>query len=239
MVSTTYQLTTDEQERARAKAIAESRVVRLLQVRAADKRLARSRTSSYRAAVQDSAALLRQELVAILERQRALELGALQAQYAAALAGIAAAHRDAPAASEREEQARVARAAAHTRSQAAANARFAAAIAQVRSAKQAELSAVLAVLAHRRDTMAAERGLAREAAVAAREAAAAHALAQDELLTAEDERRRRNLCSKVDFRYSRLHELGVAHLVVRGGDAGGVAQEDPGAVAQDTMDRLV
>ncbi len=62
--------------------------------------------------------------------------------------------------------------------------------------------------------MAQERNKAQGFAEQAREAAARQAQRQSELNLQEEQRRRQNQVSRIDFKYSRLHELGVPHLVV-------------------------
>ncbi|KIY96302.1 hypothetical protein MNEG_11663, partial [Monoraphidium neglectum] len=74
----TYQLSYDEQQRAKSEGLARARMRRLLAVRERDRQLAKSRARSYQALCDESAARLRRELIALLEEQRAAELAELQ-----------------------------------------------------------------------------------------------------------------------------------------------------------------
>jgi hypothetical protein len=143
MSPATYQLSSDEQRAAKAQALADSRMRRLLQVRAEDRRLARARAGRFRAVCDQSSQLLKEEITGILEQQRQLEVAALRAQYAAALAGIQQGQRDAQqhaqAAARAEQEKRVLLA----QREAEAQERFARALAKVQGAKRAELESFL------------------------------------------------------------------------------------------------
>lgn len=200
----TYQLSYDEQQRAKADELARSRLRRILAVRERDKQLAKARARSYKVLCDASSEQLKRQLIALLEEQRAAELQAIQEQCARVSAGIASAHREAAAASS----AAAARA-EQQRKQAASRAadaqrRFAAAIAQVRTAREADLRKALEQMQRREDAMKQERDGARAAAAAAREAAEAEAARQAEVNLQEEQRRRRNMHSQIDFRYAHL-----------------------------------
>lgn len=235
-----YRLTFDEQQAAKLKVLADSRIRRLQQVRAQDQHLARSRARSYRALCGAAAQQLQQELVALLERQRQEELLDLQQQYAEALEGVATAQRSAAETSAEYAAARAARAEQLARRTADAQRRYAAAISRVRAARDAELAVIAERLQRRQEVFAAERASARAAAARAREEAAAAAAAAAEMDLAEQERRRRQLHSRVDFRYSRLHQLGVPALVVREEEEpGDMRPRDPAIAAAEVQERCV
>lgn len=196
----TYRLTYDEQQRAKADELARSRLRRLLAVRERDRTLARARARSYQELCDASAAQLRRQLIAALEQQRATELRALQEQCARAAGGLASAHREAAATAGRQAaRAEVARATIARRA-AEAQRRFEAAVAQVRTAREAELRRALQVLQHRQEESARAREGARAAAGQARAAAAAAATRHAESELAEEQRRRRNMYSQINFR---------------------------------------
>jgi hypothetical protein len=196
----TYRLTYDEQQRAKSEELARSRLARLLAVRERDRQLAKARTRSYQALCDASAAQLKVQLIAMLERQRAAELRALQEQLARAGSGLAGAHREAAAAAG-AAAARGAQARALVASRAAAaQRRFEAAVTQVRAAREADLRRVLEAMQAREAAMLRERAGARAAAVAARDAAAAEAARQADVDLQEEQRRRRNMHSQIDFR---------------------------------------
>jgi hypothetical protein len=197
----TYQLSYDEQQRAKSDGLARSRVQRLLAVRERDRQVARARARSYQALCDESSLQLKRRLIAVLEQQRAAELAALQEQCGRASAGLANAHREAAAtagatAARAEEQRRLIAARA-----AAAQRRFEAAVAQVRAAREADLRGALDALARREEVMARERAGARAAAAAARGAAAAEGARRAEVDIQEEQRRRRNMHSQIDFRW--------------------------------------
>lgn len=157
-MGSTYQLSSSEQQANKTKAMAESRMRRLLQVRAEDKRLARARASKFRQVCDQSSQLLRDEIVGILEQQRQLELEAMRTQYEAALAGVAQGQRDAQQHAEQAARAQQQRRILLARREAEAQERFAKALGQVQQAKRSELEAFVQQLRLRRRILAEERG---------------------------------------------------------------------------------
>lgn len=229
--NSSYQLSHDEQQAAKQRLLAVLRVQRLKEVRAQDRQLAKQRTRAFQDLCVDSAQQLQQQLIALITRQREKELACLKAQYEEALAGLATAQQQA---SETEQQLALWAQQKHQlylQRQAEAQERFHAALAQVRNARQSELQTVLDRVQRRQQVMVQERGKARGFAEQAREAAERQAQQQAELNLQEEQRRRQNKISRINFKYSRLHELGVPQLVVNnrelpqhGSDAATAAQ---------------
>lgn len=212
--SSSYQLSCDEQQALKQRVLATLRVQRLQQVRAQDRRLAKQRARAFNELCVDSAQQLQAQLIRLITQQREQELAVLKAQYEDALAGLAAAqHQAAETEQDLALQAQH-KQALYLQRQAEAQQRFSSALAQVRNARQSELQAVLARVQRRQQVMAQERGKAQGFAEQARLAAARQEQRQAQLNLQEEQRRRQNKVSRIDFKYSRLHELGVPHLVV-------------------------
>lgn len=231
--STSYKLSPDEQQALKQRVLAALRVQRLREVRAQDRRLAKERVRAYQGLCIDSAQQLQAQLVCLITQQREQELAVLQAQYEDALAGLAAAQQQAAVTEQELALQAQQKHQLYLQRQAEAQGRFAAALAQVRNARQAELQAVLDRVQRRQQVMAQERGKAAGFAEQAKEAAARQVQRQAELNLQEEQRRRQNKVSRIDFKYSRLHELGVPHLVVnhrelpqQGADAASQAQQE-------------
>jgi hypothetical protein len=212
--SSAYKLSHEEQQAGKQRTLAALRVQRLKEVRAQDRAVAKARARAYQGLCVDSAAQLQAQLIALISEQRAQELAALRAAYEDAVAGLAAAQRqaavtDAQLAAEAQLKRQL-----YEQRQAEAQARFGAALARVKHARQGELQAALAKARRRQQIMLTERDKAQAFREQAREAAAAAAQREADLNLQEEQRRRHNQVSRIDFRFSRLHELGVPHLVV-------------------------
>ena len=232
-----YQLTYSEQQEAKAKELAARRLHRLLQVRAQDKQLSKARARNYQAVCAASCDQLRQDLITVLEQQRQRELEQLQADYAQAVANLGRAQKDAAIAAGKEAVEREKKRQLLIKRQDEAQTRFAQAIARIRTAKQAQLQTLMEQLERRKHMMQQERDLSRQFAAQHKEAAASKAQQEAELEKQEAERRRRNMYSQVDFKYSRLHELGVSHLVQNQQDLRHQAPKEAMVRAQDTSNR--
>lgn len=214
MTGASYQLSCDEQQALKQRVLAALRVQRLQQVRAQDRQLAKQRSRTFKDLCVDSAQQLQAQLISLITQQREQELAVLKTQYEEALAGLATAQHQA---AETEQQLAVQAQQRHElylQRQAEAQDRFSSALAQVRTAKQSGLQAALARVQRRQQVMVQERGKAHSFAEQAREAATRQAQRQAELNLQEEQRRRQNQVSRIDFKYSRLHELGMPHLVV-------------------------
>lgn len=214
MTGSTYRLSHDEQQALKQRMLATLRVLRLKEVRAQDRQLAKQRARVFQELRIDSAQQLQAQLVALITQQREQELACLKEQCEEASAGLAAGQQQA---AETEQQRALQAQLKHQlylERQAEAQQRFDAALAQVRTARQSELQAVLDKVQRRQQIMGLERSKARGFADAAREAAASLAQQQAQLSLQEEQRRRQNHVSRIDFRYSRLHDLGMPHLVV-------------------------
>jgi hypothetical protein len=213
MTGNTYALSYDEQQQAKARLLAAARLQRLLQVRSQDRRLARAKSKAFQQLCGSSAQALQEQLVQLLTQQRNAELAMLQEQYEAALAGMASAQREAALTAQQQEQQREAKRVQYLQRQQDAQQRFAAALARVQNAREAELQAVLDKVQRRQNIMQTHRQLARDFTEQQKQQAVAEAQQQAELNLQEEQRRRQNQVSKIDFRYSRLHEMGVPQLV--------------------------
>jgi hypothetical protein len=232
-----YQLTYSEQQEAKAKELAARRLHRLLQVRAQDKQLSKSRARNYQALCAASCDQLRQDLINVLEQQRRQELEQLQADYAQAVANLGRAQKDAAIAAEREEVQRESKRKLLVRRQEEAQMRFSQAIARIRTAKHAQLQTLMEQLERKKNVMQQERDLSRQFAAQHKEAAVLKAQQEAYLNKQEEERRKRNLYSQVDFKYSRLHELGVSHLVKNHQKLDDQAPREAMTMAQQTHSR--
>lgn len=224
------QLTHDEQKAAKARLLINARLQRLLQVRAQDKQLAKARSHSFRQLCDESAQELRGQLILLIQHQREQELVHLRAQYQAAVDGLASAQRDAAVSAQqfaidREENHQM-----FLQREKAAQQRFKAALARVQAAKQAELQVVLHKMQLRHGIMHQQRELAKSFTEQHKQQEAHAAQRQAELDLLEEQRRRQNQVSRIDFKYSRLHELGVPHVVVNHKDLPN--QHEAGAAAQ-------
>lgn len=213
-MTNTYHLSYDEQKAAKARLLAGARLQRLLQVRAQDKQLAKARSRNFKQVCVDSAQQLKDELVMLIGQQRERELSQLRAQYQTALEGLATAQRDAAISAqqlaiEREEKHRL-----FLQREKEAQQRFAAALSGVQAARQADLQVVLNKIQRRQDIMHQQRELASTFTEHQKQQAVQDAQQQAEVDLLEEQRRRQNKVSRIDFRYSRLHELGVPQLVV-------------------------
>jgi hypothetical protein len=214
MTGSTYQLSYDEQQALKQRALAVLRVQRLKEVRAQDRQLAKQRSRAYKHLCVDSAQQLQEQVVAVIIQQRDQQLACLKAQYDEALAGLALAQQQAAATEQELALQAQQKHELYLQRQAESQQRFSTALAQVRNARQSELQALLDKMQRRQDMMAQERGKARGFAEQLKDAAARQAQQQAELNLQEEQRRRQNKVSRIDFKYSRLHELGVSHLVV-------------------------
>lgn len=212
--SSTYRLSQDEQQALKQRVLAAVRVQRLKEVRAQDRQLAKQRTRAFQDLCVGSAQQLQAQLIALITQQRERELACLKAQYEEAVAGLASAQRQAAETEQELELQAQHRQQLYLQRQAEAQERFSAALTQVRNARQSELQAVLDRVQRRQQVMVQERGKARGFAEQVREAAARNAAQQAEINLQEEQRRRQNQFSRIDFKYSRLHELGVPQLVV-------------------------
>ncbi|KAF6261783.1 hypothetical protein COO60DRAFT_1458938 [Scenedesmus sp. NREL 46B-D3] len=211
MTGHTYALSYDEQQQAKARLLAATRLQRLLQ----------------------------DQLVQLLTQQRNAELATLQEQYEAALAGMASAQREAALSTQQLEQQREARRLQHLQRQQEAQQRFAAALARVQNAREADLQAVLVKVQRRQNIMQTHRQLAKEFTEQQKQAAAAEAQQQAEVNLQEEQRRRQNQVSRIDFRYSRLHEMGVPQLVTNNKDLHDDDAMDAATQAQHEASRTV
>lgn len=210
----TYHLSYDEQQTSKARMLANARLQRLLQVRAQDKQLARARSRKFKQLCADSAEHLKQELVQLITEQRAQELAELKAQYQAALDGLASAQRDAAITAQQLALEREQKHQQYLQREKEAQQRFVTALARVQAAQQAELQVVLDKIKRRNEIMQQQRDLAKAFAEQQKQQAVKGAQRQAEVDMLEEQRRRMNQVSKIDFRYSRLHELGVPQVVV-------------------------
>lgn len=233
MTGSSYQLSYDEQQALKQRVVSALRVQRLKEVRAQDRQLAKQRARAYKDLCVDSAQQLQTQLISLITQQREKELAVLQAQYEEALAGLASAQQQA---AETEEELALQAQQKHQlflQRQAEAQERFTAALAQVRNARQSELQAVLDRVQRRQQVMAQERGKAQGFAEQAKEAAAQQAQRQAQIQLQEEQRGRQNKVSRINFKYSRLHELGVPHLVV---NHRGLPQQGPDAASQAQLE---
>lgn len=231
MTGSSYKLSCDEQQALKQRVLAALRAQRLKEVRAQDRQLAKQRARAYKDLCVDSAQQLQSQLISLITQQRETELSVLKAQYEDALAGLARAQQQAAETEQDLALQAQQKQQLYLQRQAEAQERFSAALAQVRNARQSELQAVLDRVQRRQLVMEQERGKARGFAEQAKEAAALQAQRQAELNLQEEQRRRQNKVSRIDFKYSRLHELGMPHLVVnhrelpqQGADAASQAQ---------------
>lgn len=214
MTGSSYQLSCSEQNALKKRLEAALRVQRLKEVRAQDRQLAKQRARAYQELCVDSAQQLQQQLIELITQQREQELACLKAQYEEALAGLALAQEHAAQTEQQRALQAQRKQQLYLQRQSEAQARFNAALTQVRNARQSELQAVLEQVQRRQDIMLQERGKARGFAEQAKEAALRQAQQHAELNLQEEQRRRQNQVSRIDFRYSRLHDLGPPHLVV-------------------------
>lgn len=152
--------------------------------------------------------------MSLITQQRNAELAALRAQYEQALAGLAAAQRDAAASEQQLALERQHKHQLYMQRQQEAQQRFATALARVQSAQQAELQAVLDKVQWRQAIMQSQRELAKGFTEQQRQQALQDAQRLAELSLQQEQRRRQNQVSRIDFKYSRLHEMGVPKLVL-------------------------
>jgi hypothetical protein len=233
MTGSSYQLSCNEQQALKQRVLSALRVQRLKEVRAQDRQLAKQRARAYKDLCVDSAQQLQTQLISMITQQREKELAVLRAQYEEALAGLASAQQQA---AQTEEELAVQAQHEHQlylQRQAEAQERFSAAVTQVRDARQSELQAVLDRVQRRQQVMAQERDKAQSFTKQAEAAAARQAQRQTQMQLQEEQRRRQNKVSQINFKYSRLHELGVPHLVVNHRD---LRQQGPDAASQAQLE---
>lgn len=212
-----------EAEEARKRHLRETRMARLLQVRQQAKDIAEQRRRDYKDRLRRGLHDFQEDLKAEFERDRSAQLAQLEALHHAAITQLGAAHRDAAAAAEEDTAARFEReiqAVAHRRlardrgAQAEGHERAVRAeidrpMAELRERKElvreTEMSRALGLIAAYREQMVRER--------------------EDRArIEAENALRRRQHRPLVtDYRYTRLHDLGMRELVRRhAGEEGGV-----------------
>lgn len=228
----TYQLTHDEQKAAKARLLTKARLQRLLQVRAQNKQLAKARSRTFKQLCTDSSQQLREELVLLINQHKEQELAQLRAQYQAAVEGLASAQRDAAVSAQQLAIEREQKHQNFLQREKEAQQRFAAALSRVQAARQAELQVVLGQMQLRQEIMLQQRELARSFAEQQKKQQVQAAQRQEELNILEEQRRRQNQVSRIDFKYSRLHELGVPQLVVNHRDVPGEGAPDAATQAQ-------
>jgi hypothetical protein len=232
-----YQLSHDEQQQAKVCLLEAARLQRLQQVREQARQIAKSRSRAYQRLCVQSAESLQQQLCQLLTDKRNRELTELKAEYEQALAGMAAAQKQAAAT---EQQLAIDRQQQHQlflQRQQQALQRFAVALSKVQSSRQTELQAMLDRVQRRQHIMQQEKDAAHEFGKQARQQAAKEARQRAELHLQEEQRRRQNQVSRIDFKYSRLHELGVPQLVVNNKELPQPADADAATQADDQTAR--
>jgi hypothetical protein len=209
-----YQLSHEEQQAARLKALSDSRTQRLLQVRLQEKELARKRSAAFKVLCRLSEQQLKQQLAERIDQQRQQQLEELRVQYARCLAQFGAAHKDAIALARQREAEERLRRQQRQEWEKAEKQRFEGAMAIVRAAREQMAREKQGVLDRRHEALALDRQRGRALAEAYTHVLEARERQAQQTAQQEEERRRRNIHSKINFKYTRMHELGVAQLVV-------------------------
>jgi hypothetical protein len=232
-----YQLSHEEQQAAKLRALSESRTQRLLQVRLQEKELSRKRNAAFKVLCRLSEQQLKQQLAERIQQQREQQLEELREQYARCLAQFGAAHKDAISLARQREVEERLRQQQRQEWERSEKQRFEAAMAIVRAAREQMAREKQGALDRRQDALAQDRQRARALAEAYRRTLEGRERQAQQMALEEEQRRRRNQHSKIDYKYSRLHELGVPQLVVNNKqlDPHG---PDPAAEAASTQEQL-
>jgi hypothetical protein len=209
-----YQLSYEEQQAAKLKALNDSRTQRLIQVRNKEKELAKKRNAAFKVLCKLSEEQLKQQLAERIQQQRQQHLQELNEQYARCLAQFGAAHKDAISLAKQQEVEQRLKQQQWQEWEKAEKQRFDAALAIVKASREQMQREKQSLLDRRQDALAQDRQKARVLAEAYKHVLEARAKQQQQVQQEEEERRRRNMHSNIDFKYTRLHELGVPQLVV-------------------------
>ncbi|KAK9813114.1 hypothetical protein WJX72_009275 [[Myrmecia] bisecta] len=235
----TYPLTTEEQAALKLQQQAASRKGRLLQVRQQEKVFAAQRARAYKERLHRCQKQIGQSLQDQWEEERQTALQQLEEQHARAMDMFGEGQRAALDAMQQhyaQKQLAAAKlaAAAHTAEQ-----RFQEAHARLQADREAAMHDEVARLQRLRDTAQAEYARAAELVAAFRAKLDSEQVAKAAADQAEAARLQRGLYSGVDFRYTRLHEMGVPKLVEKhegaGADGEGLDVQEAAQRATDGM----
>lgn len=256
-----YPLSPEEGQALQAKQREHSRRQRLLQVRQQEKEQAAERARRYKASLQseacvvrhgcsellsgwqanDTAAMLPQaqeELKDAWQTSLQQEIGQVSAQQQAALDALAASHRSAAAARERQKHQLLHKQTREQQLELHAQQRFRKALHQQHAAKQAAVHDRVNRLQRQHATRKENDEHTLLLVTQYRAGQRQEQLQQAALNAGEAARLQQGLPSAVDYRFSRMHELGVAAPVERhvGAGADGLGR-DPLRAALDAADR--
>lgn len=214
------------------------RIARLQQVREQEQQNAKARARAFREQVDAQRFKLQEEMLQKSEKQRQLELQRLHMLVAARSEGIGQAMQAAAEWSSHRQQEAVASASAAAADQRLQRQRFLVALHKAKAAQEAQEQRKEAMRVRRAAILEAARLKAQEQAASQEQRARERREEDLRLAQAERERARRNLPSKIDFRHTRLHELGVPQLVVNHKEGDGPAHPDPAHAAQAATAQL-
>ena len=256
-----YPLSPEEGQALQAKQREQSRKQRLLQVRQQEKEQATERARRYKASLQSEASVVRHVCSELLRGWQATdkaamlsqaqeelkdawqtslqqEIGQVSAQQQAALDALAASHRSAAVARERQKHQLLHKQTRQQQLELHAQQRFRKALHQQHAAKQAAIHDQVHRLQRQHATRKENDEQALLLVTQYRAGQRQEQMQQAALDADEAVRLQQGLPSAVDYRFSRMHELGVAAPVERhkwaGADGFG---RDPLRAALDAADR--
>ena len=256
-----YPLSLEEGQALQAKQREHSRKQRLLQVRQQEKEQAAERARRYKASLQSEAGVVRHgcsellrgwqatdKAAMVLQAQEELkdawqtslqqEIGQVSAQQQAALDALAASHRSAATARERQKHQLLHKQTRQQQLELQAQQRFRKALHQQHAAKQAAVHDRVNRLQRQHATRKENDEQALLLVTQYRADQRQEQLQQAALDAGEAVRLQQGLPSAVDYRFSRMHELGMAAPVERHAGAGADGfGSDPLRAALDAADR--